>query len=449
MWLYATFFAFSLILFMPLAVLAGEVGDSFSRGVGAANTGDYENALNHFLRARELGLDKPVLDYNLGVAYYRLDRYGDARKIFTRLLAAPKFTHLAYFNLGLIANKVGDEHSASDWFLRTYQHSTDASLKALSAKALKRLGTDVKKSPAKKLKRLGTGVRKKPTKKWSGFVAANADYDSNVKQANEDLVGVVGESDTSFEIMGVGNYWLRGGRKDGVRLSFGANVQKYQTLNNYDFSQLHLGLSRFGRLGEWRMRFTGSWHESYLGGDNYQRIFGGEARGRYGLGDGKYLRLRYRLNYITATDAVFEALDGWRHQLRAGMQVSMGRHRLRSYYQLEVNDRNDRDNGIRFTSFSPTRHAVRAIASLRLDARWRMRLDARYRYSVYNDPSDISGAGSITRVDNQIRLGARLGRGFARYWEVEGQYDYYDNNSNVDVYSYKRSVISLGINRVF
>ncbi len=449
MWLYATFLAFSLILFMPLSVFAGEAGDRFSRGVEAADAGDYENALNHFLRARELGLDKPVLDYNLGVTYYRLGRYNDAHKTFTRLSSVSEFTHLAHFNLGLIANKTGDERSASDWFLRTYQHSTDASLKALSAKALKRLGADVKKSPVKKLKRQSAGVRKKPTKKWSGFATANVDHDSNVKQANEDLVGVIGESDHSFEIMAVGHYWLHGGRRDGVRLSFSANVQKYQTLNDYDFSQLHLGLSRFGRLGGWRMRFTGSWHESYLGGNNYQRIFGGEARGRYGFGDDRYLRLRYRLNYITATDAAFEALAGWRHQLRAGMQVSMGRHRLRSYYQLETNDRNDRDNGIRFTSFSPTRHAVRAIVSLRLDARWRMRLDARYRYSVYNDPSDIGSVGVITRVDDQIRLGVRLGRGFARHWEVEGQYGYYDNSSNIDVYSYERSVISLGINRFF
>ncbi len=449
MWLYATFLAFSLILFTPLAALADEAGDSFSRGVKAANTGDYKNALNHFLRVRELGLDKPVLDYNLGVAYYRLDRYGEARKAFTRLVAVPKFTHLAYFNLGLIANKVGDERSASDWFLRTYHHSTDASLKTLSANALKRLGTDVKKYPTKKLKRLGTGMKRKPTKKWSGFATANMGYDSNVKQANEDLVGVVGESDTSFEIMGVGNYWLRGGRKDGVRLSFSADVQKYKTLNNYDFSQLHLGLSRFDRLGGWDLRFTGSWHESYLGGDNYQRILGGEARGRYGLGDGKYLRLRYRLNYMAATDAAFDALDGWRHQLRAGMQISMGRHRLRGYYQFEMNNRNDRDNGIRFTSFSPTRHAVRAIASLRLNARWTVRLGARYRYSAYNDPSDIAGASSITRVDHQLRFGARLGRSFARYWGVEGQYNYYDNSSNIDTYSYKRSVIYLGVNRFF
>lgn len=435
MWLPAISFAFSLILSAPLAALAGEASDSFSRGVKVANTDDYKNALKHFLQARKQGLEKPALDYNLGVAYYRLGRYGEAHEAFTRLVKAPKFTHLAYFNLGLIANKTGNTRSANNWFLRTYHNTTDRNLKALSAKALKRLGIDVKEIPT--------------MKKWSGFVTANAGYDSNVKQANEDLVGVVGESDNSFEIMGVGNYWLRGGREEGVRLSFSADVQKYQTLNNDDFSQFHLGLSRFGRLGNWRMRFTGSWHESYLGGNNYQRIFSGEARGRHGLGDNKYLHLRYRLNYITATDTVFEALDGWRHQLRAGIQVSQERHRFRGYYQLELNDRNDRDSGTRFTSFSPTRHAVRGIASLRLNTRWQARLDARYRYSAYNDPSDISGVGIISRVDKQIRLGARLGRSFTRQWEIEGRYNYYDNRSNIDAYSYKRSVIFLGINRFF
>jgi len=428
-------FVCSLMTPVSVSAFADTTEDSFSQGVKAAGAGDYKNALSHFLRARELGLDKPALDYNLGVAYYRLGRYSEARKAFTRLAKESKFTHLAYFNLGLIANKTGDERSATDWFLRTYENTTDANLKALSAKALKRLGVDVKKGSM--------------MKKWSGFAAANVGYDSNVKLANEDLVGVVGESDNSLEVIGVGNYWLRGGREGGVRLSFSADVQKYQTLSNYDFSQFQLGLSRFGKLGDWKMRFTGSWNESYLGGNSYQRLFGAEARGRHGMGRDKYLRLRYRLNYITSSDARFEALDGWRHQFRAGMQVNKGVHRFRGYYQLDLNDRNDRISGTRFTSFSPTRHALRAIASLRLGARWKARLDARYRYSPYNDPSDVAGIGSITRVDKQIRLGARLGRNFAKYWELEGQYNYYDNSSNIDADSYRRSVAYLSINRFF
>ena len=433
--LHTIFISFSLILFAPLVAIAGEADERYSRGVKAAAAGDYKNALSHFLQAQELGLDKPVLDYNLGVAYYRLGRYSEARKVFTRLLKEPKFTSIAYFNLGLIANKSGDERSATDWFLRAYQNSENKKLKALAAKALKRLGVDVKKSTV--------------TKKWSGFAAASVGHDSNVKLANEDLVGVFGESDSNLEIMGVGNYWLRGGREDGVRLSFSGDVQKYQTLSSYDFSQFQLGLSRFGKLAGWNMRFTGSWNESYLGGNNYQRIFGGEARGRYGLGGGKYLRLRYRLNYITATDTLYEALDGWRHQLRAGMQVRQGSHRFRGYYQLDLNDRKDRLTGTNFTSYSPTRNALRAIAYLRLSTRWKARLDARYRYSAYNDPNLVAGVETVTRVDKQIRLGARLGYGFAKYWEVEGQYTYYDNSSNIDVNSYKRTVASLGINRFF
>lgn len=433
--LFAGLFACSLMMLAPVAALAGTAEDSFSRGVKAANAGDYETALKKFLQAQEQGMDKPALDYNLAVAYYRLERYPEARKVFTRLAKEPAFTHIAYFNLGLIANKTGDERSAIDWFLRTYHNTGDAKLKALSARALKRLGIDAEKGSA--------------SKKWGGFAAANVGYDSNVRLANEDLVGVTGESDNSLEIMGVANYWLRGGREDGVRIAVSANVQKYQDLSDFDFGQFQLGLARFGYLGKWNMRFTGSWNESYLGGSSYQRTFGAEARGRYGMGRDKYLRLRYRLNYITSSDVSFEALDGWRQQLRAGMQVNKGVHRFRGYYQLDLNDRNDRTSGTQFTSFSPTRHALRAIANLRLGARWKARLDARYRYSAYNDPSDITGIGSITRVDNQVRLGARLGRNFARYWEVEGSYNYYDNSSNIDADSYKRSVVYLGVNRFF
>ncbi len=435
--LHMFFLAFSLMLTMPLVTVAGEADEHFSQGVKAAGAGDYKNALSHFLRVRELGQDKPVLDYNLGVTYYRLGQYSEARKVFIRLVKEPEFTHLAYFNLGLIANKSGDERSATDWFLRTYDNTSDAKLKALSAKALERLGVNLKKGST--------------TKKWSGFASVNAGYDSNVKLANEDLVGVVGESDSSLEVMGAGNYWLRGGREDGVRLSFSANMQKYQTLSNDDFSQFKLGLSRFGKLGDWNMRFTGSWNESYLGGNNYQRIFGGEARGQYGLGDGKYLRLRYRLNYITATDTIFEVLGGWRHQLRAGMQFNQGAHRFRVYYQLDLNERSDRVRATGFTSFSPTRHALRALAYLRLSEKWKGRLDARYRFSGYNDATTDTNivTSPVTREDSQLRLGARLDYGFARNWEVEGQYAYYDNSSNIAANSYTRSVVFLGVNRFF
>ncbi len=427
-------FACSLMI-VPFVVTAGTAEDSFSQGVKAAGAEDYETALQQFLQAQEQGMSKPALDYNLAVAYYRLGRYLEARKVFARLAKDPRFTHVAYFNLGLIANKSGDERAAIDWFLRTYRNTTNPRLKALSAKALKRLGVDAK--------------REASTKNWGGFVAANVGYDSNVKLANEDLVGVTGESDNSLEVMGIANYWLRGGRNDGVRIVVSADVQKYQNLSNYDFSQFQLGLARFGHLGKWNMRFTGSWNESYLGGNRYQSVFGAEARGRYGLGRDKYVRLRYRLNYMTSADTQFEALDGLRHQFRAGMQVNKGVHRFRAYYQLDLNDRTDRLVGTNFTSFSPTRHALRALAYWHLGGKWKGRLDARYRYSGYNDPNRVAGVETITRIDKQLRLGARLGRNFAKYWEVEGSYNYYDNNSNISADSYKRSVAYLGVNRFF
>lgn len=433
--LFAFLLAGGLVMLAPIVAQAGPAEDSFSQGVKSANTGDYQVALDAFLRAQSQGMKKPTLDYNLAVAYYRLGRYSEARKVFTRLAREPQFTHMAYFNLGLIANKTGDERSAIDWFMRTYRNTPNEKLKALSARALKRLGIDAE--------------REASSKKWGGFAAINAGYDSNVRLANEDLIGVANEGDYSYEVMAVGNYWLSGGRNGGVRLSLTADVQKYQTFSSYDFSQFNLGLVHLGQLGGWNTRVTGAWNESYLGGNNYQRTFAGEMRGRYAMGTDKYLRLRYRLNYISSSDALYEALDGWRHQLRAGMQVNKGVHRYRAYYQLDLNDRNDRLNGTQFTSFSPTRHAFRALADFRLGASWKARLDARYRYSGYNDPSDLTGGGSITRVDKQLKLGARLGLNFAKYWEVEGQYNYYDNSSNIAIDSYKRTVTYIGINRFF
>ena len=133
------------------------------------------------------------------------------------------------------------------------------------------------------------------------------------------------------------------------------------------------------------------------------------------------------------------------------MQFNQGVQRYRLYYQLDLNDRNDRLRTTGYTSFSPTRHALRALAYLRLGGKWKGRLDARYRFSGYNDPTTDTRvvASPITREDTQLRLGARIGRNFAKYWEVEGSYTYYDNSSNIVADSYTRHVYYLGVNRFF
>lgn len=417
--------------------------DDFQQGMDAAAAGKYDQAVTYFQRAKKAGSKRPALDYNLGVAYFKLGNYEPAREAFLRLTDEPEFKQLAYFNLGLTANKAKDEKAAIAWFQRAYSSGGDANIKTLSAQALQRLEAKPRKSAAS---------AKKP---WSGFVAAQLSHDSNVTLVNDDLAGPTSESDNALEVFAAADRRLQGGADDGLQLSLSADTQMYEKNSQYDFSFLHAGVLRYGRLQGWQTDFGMSWDEIYFDGRKYQRVINAEAQGRYPLSKGKQtgdkqLRLRYRLSRIQATDGLYDYLDGWRQQWRAGVWARDGERRYKVYYQLEMNNRDDFTNVAGgFTSFSPTRHTLLMAASMPVAPRWSAGADVRYRYSVYNDANDLTGGGQKTRADNQYRLGTQLTYALAKNWEFEAGYGYTNNDSNIAGYTYRRSLVTAGVNWFF
>jgi tetratricopeptide (TPR) repeat protein len=435
--------ALSAALFFSAGSWAQTANDDFQQGMDAAAAGKYDQAVTYFLRAKKAGSKRPALDYNLGVAYFKLGKYEPAREAFLRLTGEPGFEQLAYYNLGLTANKAEDEKAAVAWFQRAYAGGNDANIRTLSAQALQRLGAKPRKTAASS---------KQP---WSGFVATLLGHDSNVTLVNDDLTAPPRESDNTFEVLAAADRWLQGGPKDGLQLSLSADAQMYAKNSQYDFSLLHAGVLRYGRLQGWQTDFGMSWDEIYFDGRKYQRVINAEAQGRYPLSKGKQtgdkqLRLRYRLSRIQATDGLYDYLDGWRQQWRAGVWARDGERRYKVYYQLEVNDRDDFTNVAGgFTSFSPTRHTLLMAASMPVAPRWSAGADVRYRYSVYNDANDLTGGVQKTRADNQYRLGTQLTYALAKNWEFEAGYGYTNNDSNIAGYTYRRSLVTAGVNWFF
>lgn len=422
-----------LSLLVEVDANAGPEQDYFKAGIQASEQGDYDNALQLFKKAEQGGLDTAALKYNIAVSYYKLKQFENARLIFVELTDVATFEQLAYFNLGLIANQQKDERAAIAWFQRAYRDVSSKKVQALAGEALKRLGALPRQtrrfSPA-----------------WSGFLSSSLAHDSNVALVNDSLNGVTGESDTVVDLSAYAGRWLKGDMRSGVRMSLGANLQKYSSLNQNDYSQLDARVMRYDRLGDWEMRIGGSWDEVYFNGSEYQRIVSADVRGRIVLSEKNQVRLRYKLSRIQATDAMFDYLDGWRQQIRASLQQRFGNDRVRYYYQLELNNRNDRVSTIDpFISYSPTRHTLRATGWWEMATKWRTRLDARYRFSRYNDENVLFGGITEQREDNQLRLSARLSRLFARRWEVDAQYTFTTNDSTVDLNSYDRSLVEIGV----
>lgn len=426
-----------LSLAVATSAYAASGEDDFERGVAAAAAGDDAAALQYFKQAEQAGLDTVALKYNLAVSYYRLQQYEAARKIFAELADVPSFEQLAYFNLGLIANQQKDEAEAIAWFRRAYRNPGSEKLRKLSAIALDRLGASVDE-------------RRREDKRWTGLVSSSLTHDSNVALANDELVGVTSESDTAADISVSAGRWLKGTINSGVRMALGASLRKFGSLSQNDDAQLSARVLRYDRLADWRVRLGGSWDEIYFDGSGYQRIVSADVRALKNLSSTNQLRLRYKLSRIQATDAVFDYLDGWRQQLRIGLQQRGESLRLRYYYQLELNSREDRVGSFDpFISYSPTRHSLRASSWWDFAGQWQAQLDARFRYSRYNDDNILNGGITERREDSQLRLSARLSRSFARHWEAHTQFTAITNESNVDLRSYDRSIIKAGVSRLF
>ncbi len=425
---------FSNVAFADVASQAEPVAREAHRaGVQAARDGQYEKALVYFLDAQKNGLSTSGLSYNLAVTYYRLGQYTKAKKYFLRLAKKEESRQLAYFNLGLIFNRQNKEADAIRWFRRAHQAQGSDRIKAMSLEALRRFG-------------------KKPnvSKTWFAFASTSAVYDSNVTLANDTLTGITRKSDTATQLIASGGGWLIGNRRNGLRFSLGAYLQKYKTLAKNDFTQLNAVLGQYNRWGRWQTQVNVRLEDSYFGGTSYQQGLSLDNRGKRTLSRNHWLLTRYKLSRLQATNSRFNYLDGWRHQLRLGSQIRKKKKSFTNYYQLELNDRQDRINTAgRFTSFSPTRHLFRTRANLNVNSRWRLGLGGGFRYSAYRGENDLSGGVATARVDRQYRASLNVNRRLSPRWKLSARYGFTRNDSTISVYAYRRYQVTLGINGVF
>jgi len=402
-------------------------------GIAAAKAGHYQQALSHFLNAQKGGLENAALNYNLAVSYYRLGKYPQAKKRFLILAKKPDSRQLAYFNLGLVANRQNREAEAIKWFQRAYTTTGSERLQAMSREALRRLGSKPESAYS-----------------WFGFVSSNFLYDSNVTLANDALTGISGTADNAVQVIGSGSGWLTGNRHNGVRLSVGAYLQQYKTLGTNDFSQLNVALGQYNKWQNWYTKVYLRLEDSYFGGANYQRAASLDNRARWTLTNTQWLTVRYKVSWLQATNTRFDYLDGQRHQVRLGTLVRKKRYSVTGYYQLELNDRQDRVSPSgRFTSFTPTRHLLRSRMNINFRPRWRINLDASYRNSVYRGVNALSDGSKMRRIDQQYRATIGLNRRLSARWELGTRYSFTRNDSSINLYRYRRYQITAGLSGTF
>jgi tetratricopeptide (TPR) repeat protein len=408
---------------------------SLEQGVQAFRSGEYERALKHFGRARQLGTDTPGLHYNLGATYYRLGRYSESRAEFEQLLQVPRLAPLARYNLGLIALEQGRDEQAREAFESAVDSARDDKLRALAQQQLAQLP-----------------VQPRRPQRWFGFVDAGGGYDDNVALVPDAAVVVpTGKDDSFTELMGGFVAPLNGGAQDGFRVKASAFWLNYLDLDEFDQVSARGGLAYRSRAGAWRTELYGFGDLIYLDKDPFERIATLSYEADRGIGMHESLRLRARSSYIDA-DSDFDALTGWRNQLLAEVRHRHDRIRLRGGYEFEYNDRDDRSVGGEFASRSPLRHTFFVKASRDVARDVGVFLDADYRYSRYLDPDRfVSGgvASEKTRREDRYRVRAGAEYYLAPEWILTGEYQYTRNDSNLDAYEYTSNRFTARLEYVF
>ena len=145
----------------------------------------------------------------------------------------------------------------------------------------------------------------------------------------------------------------------------------------------------------------------------------------------------------------YDYLSGTRNQFTVEFIRKRNKARWRLGYQFEINDRDDLMLTNEFFSYSPTRHGVFGTVEIPFSERWVANVRADFRTSDYDDENvEIELDDSVTQMARDAdRMSAtlRLAYRVHKKWQLFGEYQYNDSDSNFDRYSYGSSRYKIGI----
>jgi tetratricopeptide (TPR) repeat protein len=403
-------------------------GPHFDEAVKAFRAGDYDTALQRFLRAQQAGLDTPGLRYNLGVTYYRLQRYAEAERAFQALARDPQWHALAHYNLGLTVQRMGDHRLARTYFDVAHRATTDPNLRTLAGVALERL------AGASLPPRAGT------------LVSLAGGYDSNpALYTDNTAAGGRNGGDYFGEALAVTTRNLAGDAALGWNAHGALILRKYLDQGEFDLQGLRGGVSRDTDAGGTQTSVGASYGVVYFDGALLEQAASLDLQRRTLLDAGGDLRLRYHLARIGG-GGNYPQLDGWQQQLTVDTGFAWRRALLRAGYRAEMEDRRDLAQGNDFLSYSPKRHGLFAAAELPDVAGWQIDTRLEYRASRYRDPYRLeNGTRVVERKDERYGLSLRGSREAGAGRRAFVEFSYYRNDSSIDEYDYRRSQLLAGV----
>jgi tetratricopeptide (TPR) repeat protein len=395
--------------------------DEWADGNAAFERGNYTAALGFFEAARDSGVTGPAVHYNIAVCQYELERYEDAAESFAFIAREyPRLAGLAEYNLGLVAQRIGDTVAAADHFLRAYRQSRDnETIRVLASNQLAEIEPEAR-----------------PASRWSGAFGARAGYDDNIvlRDTTGIPLGVTSESpmlDIFASVAGPFSAQPGGWRFEGSVYGI-----RYFDDDDFDQDEISAGAVYEWWSGSWRIKAGGYVGAGWLGGDAFDRRIGPGVEGYRSLGDSASATLAYYYDDISESDAIYAGISGKRHHVVARYRsYSSDGRRLLVRFRYEDNDR--KDPGV-----SPTRTGVSADYRYLPDSGWGFEAGAGYRRSRFSDVA-------VSRTENLVSVRGALTRYVFRDWVLMVEYRYSDNDSSDPTFSYDRNSLTVGAMRIF
>jgi hypothetical protein len=390
-------------------------------GVEFFRKGDYHSAIASFTSAEKKGMASAALFYNLGSAYFKIENYQASKKYFSRVTEYPDQRALAEFNLGMIALEQSNSRQALAHFKYAEANSDDKKIVAAAKQTIAEL----------------TGT----AKRWGAYVLANVGYDDNISVTPDNLA--VGLDDTFYNIYASADFVVHGKRKHGWLLDAALFTIDYSDSDNFDQDFYTIGLRNEHRFSSWNTITSLKYGNSSFGGKDLQSVYKLDAIGIRPLAGNQKIILQYRYDDFTSKNSLYDYLEGWRQRARIMYYRNAVKSNQQFYYEGELNKRGElvrslvSGESISY-EYSPTRHTVGGKYTHKLSDKWYLSGDLSYRVS------DFPASATIDRDDTRWLLDVLLDYRIDNTLSIKGDIKYLENDSTVDIYTYDKTVISLG-----
>ena len=129
------------LLVLAAPQLSAQTNELIQAGNDLFRAGQYAQAVENYEAALGAGIDTPLLQYNLGIAYYRIGNFQKAELALSLAAEDPALAALATYNLGLATLASGWPEVAAARFEEVLALSSEPRLSALARRALERTQT--------------------------------------------------------------------------------------------------------------------------------------------------------------------------------------------------------------------------------------------------------------------------------------------------------------------